>query len=192
MVGLFGQLRRGPSPQTPPLTAPQLPRSSAAAPQSDRVCFPSPPPPRASCCSRSTADVGRWRGAGCPVDGREISTDATARSPSWRDAICRLFDLPRGAIPDSALRALDAFVRDGGGLLVTGGPRAFGPGNWEGSPLEPLLPLRLDLPQRRDEPALALAIIIDRSGSMSGAKMDLTKRAARATAEMLPPTTRSP
>ncbi|MES1210238.1 MAG: VWA domain-containing protein, partial [Pseudomonadota bacterium] len=77
--------------------------------------------------------------------------------------------------------------RDGGGLLVTGGPHAFGPGGWDGSRLEPLLPVRLDLPGQRDEPALALALVIDRSGSMAGAKMDLTKKAARATADMLPP-----
>jgi Ca-activated chloride channel family protein len=48
------------------------------------------------------------------------------------------------------------------------------------------LPLRLDLPERQVEPSLALALVIDRSGSMEGARMELTKQAARATAEKLP------
>jgi Ca-activated chloride channel homolog len=96
-------------------------------------------------------------------------------------------DLPRAEVSDAVLAKLDAYVHDGGGLLVTGGPHAFGPGGWDGSRLEKLLPVRLDLPALQDVPALALALVIDRSGSMGGAKMDLTKQAARATAEMLPP-----
>ena len=78
-------------------------------------------------------------------------------------------------------------MRDGGGLLVTGGADAFGSGGWQGSRLEPLLPVLLDLPEREDETTLALALAIDRSGSMAGPKMDLTKEAARATVEMMPP-----
>ncbi|MEO8214942.1 MAG: VWA domain-containing protein, partial [Myxococcales bacterium] len=98
-----------------------------------------------------------------------------------------LCDVSRGGAGEGKmLAALEAYVRDGGGLLVTGGPRSFGPGGWGGSRLEALLPVRLDTPQQRDEPTLALALVIDRSGSMSGAKMDLTKQAARGTAEMLP------
>ena len=49
-----------------------------------------------------------------------------------------------------------------------------------------MLPVRLDIPERREEATLALALVIDRSGSMAGPKMELTKEAARATAEALP------
>ncbi|MBC8134066.1 MAG: VWA domain-containing protein [Deltaproteobacteria bacterium] len=97
-----------------------------------------------------------------------------------------LCDLPRGMVSESRIAALQAYVQDGGGLLVTGGPQAFGPGGWSGSRLEALLPVQLDVPRTRDEPSLALALVIDRSGSMNGPKMDLTKQAARGTAEMLP------
>ena len=82
---------------------------------------------------------------------------------------------------------LDAFVRAGGGLLVAGGAKSFGAGNYGGSRLEAILPVRLDLPEKDDEATLALALVIDKSGSMGGPKMELTKEAARATAEMMPP-----
>ncbi|HVR61192.1 MAG TPA: VWA domain-containing protein, partial [Polyangia bacterium] len=96
-------------------------------------------------------------------------------------------DVPRAELGDEAMAALDAFVRNGGGLLMAGGPGSFGSGGYAGSRLAALLPVRLDLPEKLDEATLALALVIDRSGSMSGPKMDLTKEAARATAEMMPP-----
>ncbi len=98
-----------------------------------------------------------------------------------------LADVPRGALPDGTLAALDAFVRAGGGLIVSGGTQSFGPGGYAGTRLEALLPVHVDLPDKREDPTLALALVIDKSGSMSGPKMDLTKDAARATAEALPP-----
>jgi uncharacterized membrane protein len=98
-----------------------------------------------------------------------------------------LADVPRAALPDATLSALEAFVRAGGGLAVAGGTDSYGPGGYGGTRLEGLLPVRLDVPDKREEASLALALVIDRSGSMAGAKMDLTKEAARATAEALPP-----
>lgn len=72
-------------------------------------------------------------------------------------------DLPLGVQP-----ALSAYVRElGGGLIMVGGPSSFAPGGWKGSELEPLLPVKLDLPERLVTPAAAIVLIIDNSGSMS-------------------------
>jgi uncharacterized membrane protein len=98
-----------------------------------------------------------------------------------------LADVPRAQLPEPTLAALDSFVRQGGGLLVAGGTQSFGPGGYMATRLEQMLPVRLDIPERREEATLALALVIDKSGSMAGPKMDLTKEAARATAEALPP-----
>jgi Mg-chelatase subunit ChlD len=97
-----------------------------------------------------------------------------------------LVDVPRAALGDATLVALDNFVRGGGGLLVAGGTQSFGPGGYTGSRLEAMLPLRLEIPDKREEATLALALVVDKSGSMAGAKMELTKEAARATAEAMP------
>lgn len=82
--------------------------------------------------------------------------------------------------------AIERYVRDlGGGFLMAGGENSFGLGGWQGSRIERLLPVRMDSERRRDQPSLALALVIDKSGSMSGQKMELAKDAAIATAEML-------
>ena len=127
------------------------------------------------------------------LEAEHIAVDVRpARALPPRPALDRydlvvLSDVPRAALGERELAALEGFVRDGGGLLVAGGADAFGSGGWQGTRLEALLPVLLDLPEREDEATLALALAIDRSGSMAGPKMDLTKEAARATVEMLPP-----
>ncbi len=54
-----------------------------------------------------------------------------------------------------------AYVHDlGGGLVMVGGPNAFGAGGWIGSPLADALPVKLDPPQKRQMPRGALALIM--------------------------------
>ena len=127
------------------------------------------------------------------LDAAEI--DADVRSPrgipmdgslAGFDAIV-LADTPADQVSATLEASLERYVRDGGTLLFAGGPRAFGPGGWRGSQLERILPVALDGERRRDTPALALSLVIDRSGSMAGEKMELAKEAARATAEVLSP-----
>ncbi|MEM9560381.1 MAG: VWA domain-containing protein [Planctomycetota bacterium] len=56
---------------------------------------------------------------------------------------------------------LRQYVHDsGGGLVMVGGPDAFGAGGWIGSPLADALPVRLDPPQKRQMPRGALVIIV--------------------------------
>jgi Ca-activated chloride channel family protein len=98
-----------------------------------------------------------------------------------------LADVARGALTAGQQEAIDRYLHDGGGLLVAGGPDSFGSGGYLGTRLANLLPVRQDPTDERTEATLALALVIDRSGSMSGPKMDLTKEAARGTAQMLAP-----
>lgn len=57
--------------------------------------------------------------------------------------------------------ALRQYVHDsGGGFVMIGGPESFGAGGWIGSPIEEVLPVRLDPPQKRQMPRGALVLII--------------------------------
>jgi Ca-activated chloride channel homolog len=97
-------------------------------------------------------------------------------------------DVSADRVSLSQMEALERYVRQmGGGFMMAGGENAFGLGGWQGTPMEALLPVRMDTERRRDQPSLALSLVIDKSGSMSGLKMELAKEAARATAEMLGP-----
>jgi hypothetical protein len=84
-----------------------------------------------------------------------------------------LSDVGRAAISNDTMTALSDWVeRLGGGLLVAGGEAVFGeggPGGYRKSPLERLTPVTFE---RRDEPEVALVIVLDRSWSMAGASME--------------------
>jgi len=73
----------------------------------------------------------------------------------------------------------------GGGLVMVGGPESFGAGGWIGSPVADILPVELDPPQKKQMPKGALVLVIDRSGSMTGEKVEICKLAAIAAVRLL-------
>ncbi|MEC9373459.1 MAG: VWA domain-containing protein, partial [Planctomycetota bacterium] len=69
--------------------------------------------------------------------------------------------------PRSAQGLLADYVEQlGGGFVMIGGPDSFGAGGWNGTPLEEILPVRLDLPEQLIMPSAAIMIVLDASGSM--------------------------
>ncbi|MFI5298092.1 MAG: VWA domain-containing protein [Polyangiales bacterium] len=83
---------------------------------------------------------------------------------------------------------IESYVKDlGGGFLMAGGQNGFGLGGWRHTKLEKILPVRMDAEKKKDQPSIALCLVIDRSGSMSGQKLEMAKEAAKATAETLSP-----
>lgn len=97
-----------------------------------------------------------------------------------------LSDVPREAVSDAAQDLIEKYVRDlGGGFLFAGGEAGYGLGGWGRSTLERLLPVRMDAERRKEMPGVAMALVIDRSGSMTGLPMEMAKAACRATVETL-------
>ena len=97
-----------------------------------------------------------------------------------------LSDVAATVVSQAQMVAIESYVRDyGGGFIMAGGENSFGSGGYQGTQLEKILPVRFEQEKKRDQPTLALVLAIDRSGSMSGRKLELAKDAARATAEML-------
>lgn len=78
------------------------------------------------------------------------------------------------------------YVNDlGGGLVMVGGPDAFGAGGWIGSPVAAILPVDLDPPQKKQLPLGALVLVLDHSGSMVGEKVEICKAAAAGAVRLL-------
>ncbi len=76
--------------------------------------------------------------------------------------------IPAHRFPVDFIRALEFFVTaQGGGLAMIGGRHSFAGGGWAGSVVDPLLPVSLESKAERRKLAVAMAIVLDRSGSMS-------------------------
>lgn len=102
-----------------------------------------------------------------------------------------LVNVPADRLTAGQQKALASHVRDfGGGLVVIGGDRSYGVGGYARTPLEEALPVRMDLRGRRLSASVALVLVIDTSGSMSGglggvAKIEVAKEAALRVTELL-------
>jgi hypothetical protein len=76
-------------------------------------------------------------------------------------------NVPAFEVPGDFLNALDFFVREqGGGFMMAGGKQSFGSGGYFRSSIDPLLPVSMELKSEHRKLAVALAIVMDRSGSM--------------------------
>lgn len=132
---------------------------------------------------------GALADAGFDVTVRSTSAlpQQAAELEPW-DAMI-LSDVPRLAMSDASMRAMAQWVeKDGGGLFVAGGESVYGegpdggPGGYRNTELERIAPTTFE---RKDEPEVALIIVLDKSWSMAGAVMELCKAAAQAAIDVL-------
>jgi Ca-activated chloride channel family protein len=131
---------------------------------------------------------GALTGSGFDVTVRP--SNALPSSSADLDAydVVILSDVPRQSMPDASMLALGQWVEQGGGLLVAGGDAVYGEGSKSGPPgyrnteIERLTPVTFE---RKDEPEVALIIVLDKSWSMAGSVMELCKAAAQAAIDAL-------
>jgi uncharacterized membrane protein len=99
-----------------------------------------------------------------------------------------LSNVPATSMTSHQMNLLRTYVNDlGGGLMMLGSEQSFGLGGYSKTPVEEVLPVRCDFEKEKEKPSLAICLIIDRSGSMGGQKMELAKDAAKAAVELLSP-----
>jgi len=97
-----------------------------------------------------------------------------------------LSDIPAHRIGEARMIAIRDYVEKlGGGFVMIGGMNSFGVGGYYRTPIEDVLPVKLKAPDQEESQSSALALVIDRSGSMSGQKIEICKAAAVASAELL-------
>ncbi len=127
---------------------------------------------------RENIDVEVRGARGVPSSAQELE----------RYDLVLLSDVAQMFLGLAQMQAIESYVRDlGGGFVMAGGEDSFGSGGYQGTRIEKILPVRFDGEKEKSQPSLAIALVIDRSGSMSGAKIEMAKESARATAEVLEP-----
>ena len=106
----------------------------------------------ASALQAAGMDVERRSAAGAPTDTATLGRyDATV-----------VVNAPTDSFPSNSLGAIAASVHDlGKGLVTIGGRTSYGPGGWQGTPLEDALPVRMDIPQRKDKPKVAVVLVME-------------------------------
>lgn len=108
-----------------------------------------------------------------------VERETPRRIPATLEALAEydvvlLVDVPASDVHSVHQDLLARYVRDrGGGLVVFGGRRAFGPGGYFSTPLEEVSPLSARVQQ--DAPEVAMTFVLDRSGSMNAAVGDTTR-----------------
>lgn len=101
------------------------------------------------------------------------------------DAI--IFDnVPGTQVGEQTMTVIEQAVKEFGmGFMMVGGDQSFGLGGYFKTPIEKLLPVAMEVKGKHELPSLGLVIVMDRSGSMEGQKMELAKEAAARSVELL-------
>ncbi len=95
-------------------------------------------------------------------------------------------NVPATSLSSQQMQIARTYVQDlGGGFIMLGGEQSFGLGGYYKSVIEELLPVRSDFEKEKEKPSLGMVLVIDKSGSMSGDKIELAKSAARSAVELL-------
>jgi Ca-activated chloride channel homolog len=135
---------------------------------------------------RSTPLASALERQGFDVDARSPAAFPGSLKELERFDFLILSDVPADRVSEGSQALIESYLRDlGGGFLFAGGPNGYGPGGWQHTTVERILPVKMDAELRKDMPSVAMALVIDRSGSMTGLPLEMAKQAARATVDAL-------
>jgi len=150
--------------------------ASALTLRRPRVLFISNDPPAAEAHLLRTLEANQF-------DVQRAPSGPPDKLDDYQLVIFNNWDMQSIPLPRKA--ALEAFVKQGGGLLWIGGDRNVYVEKKDEDALERTLPARLAPP--RTPEGTAVVLIIDKSSSMEGKKMELARQAAVGVVENLRP-----
>ena len=96
-----------------------------------------------------------------------------------------LSDVARNSLSDPQMKMLATYIRDlGGGFILAGGENNYGEGGYSKTAIEDVLPVTFEAKKEKPD-SVAMIIVLDKSGSMGGQKIEMTKEAAKAPLALL-------
>lgn len=132
------------------------------------------------------AALQRLAGQGVRIDGQAPAALVGVDLSAYRAVL--LDDVPASSLAVAAQqRLIDAVRSRGLGLMVSGGESAFAAGGYAGSPISAALPVTVRQDEQTEDPSVAIAVVIDTSGSMLGTPLELGKQVARLAVRKLTP-----
>lgn len=97
-----------------------------------------------------------------------------------------LANVPAASLGTTRMKTIQSFVRDlGRGLVVSGGESSYGVGGYANTPLEETLPVRMDIPQHKDSPTIAVVLIIESLEAQD--PINISKEAVKGVVSLLTP-----
>ncbi len=123
---------------------------------------------------------------GLPVDIRPPQGMPESLSDLQNYELLILSNVPATSLTQQQMEVARTYIQElGGGFIMLGGEQSFGLGGYYKSTLEEILPVRSDFEKEQEKPSLGMVLVIDKSGSMDGDKIEMAKTAARSAAELL-------
>jgi Ca-activated chloride channel family protein len=96
-----------------------------------------------------------------------------------------LSDVARNSLSDQQMKSLATYVRElGGGFILAGGENNYGEGGYSKTVIEDVLPVTFETKKEKPD-SVAMIVVLDKSGSMGGQKIEMTKEAAKAPLALL-------
>lgn len=127
------------------------------------------------------------------LETQDVSVDVRGKFgvPGSFNELCEfdalmLADIDANSFTFRQMELVRKYVTEfGGGLIMTGSENSFGLGGYFKTPIEEVLPINSRYEKEKEHPSLAIVLVIDKSGSMSGAPIELAREAAKSSVEVL-------
>jgi len=138
----------------------------------------------------SHAQSARYLQAALTNEGLNVKTVSPSMIPSAIEELDAyeaivLSDVARNNLTDSQMKTLATYVRDlGGGFILAGGENNYGEGGYSKTAIEDVLPVTFETKKEKPD-SVAMIVVLDKSGSMGGQKIEMTKEAAKAPLALL-------
>ena len=96
-----------------------------------------------------------------------------------------LSDVARSSLTDDQMKAMATYIRDlGGGFILAGGENNYGQGGYSKTVIEEVLPVTFETKKEKPD-SIGMIVVLDKSGSMGGQKIELAKEATKAPLDLL-------